>query len=205
MKLYGTLASALLLLLFLTPVLSQEAIEKSTEQAVQPEPSIEPDILAEPEQSGGRSESKKKETSAKQEQSVTALQDSMTAREFKAAGLEKLSAEELKNLNDWLQGYRKKAETKASEKATAEATKKAATQARPKIDQVDSRVDGTIDWLTGHSIIKLEDGTSWKQANKDDHFRAQVTDHPTAHVTHGTFGWKMRISGLPEFYVDPVR
>jgi hypothetical protein len=67
-----------------------------------------------------------------------------------------------------------------------------------------SGVDGNIDGLKGHTQIRLEDGTVWKQVNVDDHFRATVTDHPTAVVLHTTFGYKMRIEGMPEFYVDPV-
>ena len=33
----------------------------------------------------------------------------------------------------------------------------------------------------------------------------RVTDHPAAAVIHGVFGYKMRIEGTQEFYVDPVR
>ena len=69
-----------------------------------------------------------------------------------------------------------------------------------------SRVDdGNFSGVNGHSVIKLEDGTVWKQASPDDHFRAQVSNHPPARVSHSTFGYKMHIVGVPEFYVDPVR
>ena len=54
-------------------------------------------------------------------------------------------------------------------------------------------------------LIRLEDGTVWKQANADDRYRPKVTDHPAAAVIHGVFGYKMRIEGTQEFYVDPVR
>jgi hypothetical protein len=129
----------------------------------------------------------------------------MTADEFKSAGLDKLSADELKSLNGWLQGYRQKAETKAAEKATEEVTKKAAAESRTKMDSALSRVDGTFTGLTGHTIIKLEDGSVWKQSNVDDRYRAQVTDRPPVKVSHTAFGYKMRIVGTGEFYVDPVR
>ena len=74
-----------------------------------------------------------------------------------------------------------------------------------KMDAILSRVDGTFTGLTGHTIIKLEDGTTWKQANAGDRYRAQITDHPPVKVSHGTFGYKMRVVGTGEFYVDPVR
>jgi hypothetical protein len=126
------------------------------------------------------------------------VKEMMSADEFKAAGLNKLSADELQRLDAWLQGYRQVTEQAAEKKATARAS-------RTKMDLIVSRVDGTFNGLTGRTIIRLEDGTVWKQANADDRYRARVTDHPAAAVIHGVFGYKMRLEGTQEFYVDPVR
>ena len=126
------------------------------------------------------------------------IKEMMSSEEFNAAGLNKLSAAELEKLDAWLQGYRQITEQKAEKKATARAS-------RTKMDLIVSRVDGTFDGLTGRTIIRLEDGTVWKQANADDRHRARVTDHPAAAVIHGVFGYKMQIEGTQEFYVDPVR
>jgi hypothetical protein len=122
------------------------------------------------------------------------IQQIMSPEEFQAAGLNKLSPEELQKLDAWLQGYRQTAEKKATSRAE-----------RTKLDLLVSRVDGSFNGLTGGTVIHLEDGTAWKQANADDHFRPRVTDHPGAVVVHTMFGYKMRIEGTPEFYVDPVR
>jgi hypothetical protein len=129
------------------------------------------------------------------------IQQIMTPAEFKAAGLNKLSPDELAKLNAWLQGYRQVTEQKAEKKATARAAK----VERTKMDVLVSRVDGTFNGLTGHTIIRLEDGTVWKQANADDLYRPKNTDHPAAVVIHGIFGYKMQIEGTQAFYVDPVR
>jgi len=126
------------------------------------------------------------------------IQQMMTPEEFSAAGLNKLSPDELQKLDAWLQGYRTVTEKKATEKATARA-------GRTKMDLIVSRVDGTFNGLTGRTLIRLEDGTVWKQANADDRYRPKVTDHPAAAVIHGVFGYKMQIEGTQEFYVDPVR
>jgi hypothetical protein len=126
------------------------------------------------------------------------IQQIMTPEEFKAAGLNKLTPDELAKLNAWLQGYRQVTEQAAEKKATARAS-------RTKLDVLVSRVDGTFDGLTGHTIIRLEDGTAWKQANAEDRYRSKNTDHPAAAVIHGIFGYKMRIEGTQDFYVDPVR
>jgi hypothetical protein len=129
------------------------------------------------------------------------IQQMMTPEEFRAAGLNKLSPEELQKLDAWLQGYRTVTEAKAEKKASARAAK----IERTKMDLLVSRVDGTFNGLTGRTLIRLEDGTVWKQANAEDRFRPKVTDHPAAAVIHGIFGYKMQIEGTQEFYVDPVR
>ena len=134
----------------------------------------------------------------------------MSPEEFKAAGLDKLSPEELKNLDAVLKGQRRAVETKAAQKATEKARVEAKVEAekvakaKPRsITRVESRVDGTITRLTGRSIIRLEDGSQWKQADPEDRFPAQVVERPSAMVFRTGFGWKMRIAGMPEFYVDP--
>jgi hypothetical protein len=73
------------------------------------------------------------------------------------------------------------------------------------MDVIVSRVDGQFLGLTGRTIIRLEDGTVWKQANADDRYRSKNSDHPAAAVIHGVFGYKMQIEGTQPFYVDPVR
>jgi hypothetical protein len=202
MKFYRIAIASIAVLLAFPPrlVVSQEAVEtESTPSSEQTSSEEKPGNRAD--EKTGDEQPAKKEQSSEREPSSKVLQDMMTAEEFKAAGLEKLSSEELKNLNAWLQGYREVAETKAAEKAT----EKAAKTSRTKMDQILSHVDGTFTGLTGHTIIKLEDGTVWKQANVGDRYRAQVTDHPGVFVTHSAFGYKMRIAGTPEFYVNPVR
>jgi len=126
------------------------------------------------------------------------IKEMMSPEEFKAAGLDKLSADELQRLDAWLQGYRQVTEQAAEKKATARAE-------RTKMDVLVSRVDGSFYGLTGRTVIRLEDGTVWKQANADDRFRPKNPDHPAAVVIHGIFGYKMQIEGTQAFYVDPVR
>ena len=142
----------------------------------------------------------------------------MRPEEFKAAGLDKLSEDELQHLDAYLQGYRESAKKKAAEQAkvkadeeikkanekATKATEDANRSSRTKLDSLVSRVDGNIEGIKGATMIRLEDGSVWKQSNKDDRYKASVTDHPTAVVMHTMFGYKMRIEGMPEFYVNPV-
>ncbi len=121
------------------------------------------------------------------------IQQTMTPEEFKGAGLEKLSPNELAKLNAWLQGYREKAEKKA-----------ALRESRTKADFVISRIDGTWNGAAYGDVIALEDGTKWKVANKGDHFGGHA-DHPAVAIVKSIFGHKMRVSRIAEFYVVPVK
>ena len=124
----------------------------------------------------------------------------MTPEEFKAAGLNKLSPEQLEKLNAWLQGYREATE-KVAEKKTENRVMKSFFHHEPIV----SRVDGSFAGLKGRTVIKLEDGTVWKQANIDDHAGPCPIEHPGAAVVWTGLGYKMRIQGVAEFYVNPVK
>jgi hypothetical protein len=196
-----------LCILSATGALAQEAVEPTT-KTPEETPTVETAPLPAPDTEGTpaapKSTKRSKAAPSGQASATRDVQDSMTAEEFKAAGLNKLSQEELKNLNAWLQGYRQKVETKAAEVAVTEAKKKSKSQFNG--EAILSRVnDENFAGVNGHSIIRLEDGTTWKQVNADDRFHAQVTNRPPARVSHSTFGYKMHIVGVPEFYVDPVR
>ena len=127
------------------------------------------------------------------ENETTDIQQAMSPAEFKAAGLQKLSPEELAKLNAWLQGYRMKAEKKAAER-----------ESKTKMSSlIVSRIDGVWNGAAYGDVITLEDGTKWKVANKDDHFGGYA-DHPAVALFKSLFGWKMRVSRIAEFYVIQV-
>ena len=190
--------------LSIAPMLAQEAVETA-----------KPISEASPEESPVK---KEKDKNPDQSKPGRSLEETMRPEEFKAAGLDKLNEDELQHLDAYLQGYRQAAQKKANDQAQAKANeqiKKAQEQAkttaddtsmggRSRLDSLVSRVDGSIDGIKGHTVIRLEDGSVWKQVNVDDHYKASITDHPVTVVLHTTFGYKMRIEGMPEFYVDPV-
>ena len=122
------------------------------------------------------------------------IKQAMSPEEFHKAGLDKLTDEELQNLDRWLKGDREKTAKKAAAKSS-----------QAKMDLVVSRVNGRFAGLTGRTVIELTDGTVWRQANKDDRYQGSPVDHPGAVVIHTFMGYKMRIEGAPEFYVNPVR
>src|SRR5947209_10627051 len=133
-------------------VLAQEAVETSSSTA--------PETQS---QTSAVSSSKAKKLAGR------SIQEAMTPDEFKAAGLDKLSEDELQHLDAWLQGYRQTTEKHATEEAQKKADveiKKVTAQTKgPEkkllVNRVTSRVDGAFTGLTGHTVITLEDGTVW--------------------------------------------
>ena len=205
----GAVVAVLISFLALDQLWSQEAVAIERSPTPAEETSSEPSPTPE--------KSTKRETTS--EKPARGVEETMRPEEFKAAGLDKLSEDELQHLDAWLQGYRQSTQKKAAEKAQAQAqeeikkanekaeqaTEEAKKTAMSRVDTTVSRVDGSIESLKGHTMIRLEDGTVWRQANADDRYRASNQDHPPASVIRTSFGYKMRIEGMPEFYVDPVR
>jgi hypothetical protein len=130
------------------------------------------------------------------------IRQQMTPEEFKAAGLQKLTPQELAKLNAWIHGDREK----AVETAVTATEKKAAQRAeKEKKSLIVSRIDGVWNGIARGGVIQLEDGSKWQLANKDEHYGGSA-DHPAVAVWKaGIFGWKMRVSRLAEFYVNPVK
>jgi len=203
-----------------SPAPAQQALEiRGDQDAPLGEPTPIPERTARPEPPA-ESETDAEATPApkKKKASVDNVQE-MSPDEFKKAGLDKLSPDELRTLNEWLKGYRHAAETKAAEQATQEtkeqAKQEATAEAKQKFgrgfmttDRIFSRIDGEFHGLkkyTKKMIIRLEDGTVWKQVNESDNLEAKLTDHPPVMVTHSMVGYKMHVIGAGEFYVNPVR
>lgn len=130
---------------------------------------------------------------AQAQNEAAGIQQAMTPEEFKAAGLEKLSPNELAKLNAWLQGFRETAEKKG-----------ATRESKTKLQLVVSRIDGVWNGAVSGQIIRLEDGTAWKLANSGEHYGGHA-DHPAVAIFKSLFGWKMRVSEIAEFYVLPVK
>ncbi len=117
------------------------------------------------------------------------IQQAMSPEEFRAAGLQKLSPDELAHLNAWLKGYRE------------QAAKKAVTH--EKLQLIVSRINGPFSGIATRQIIPLADGSTWKVTETSTrHFPLQ--ENPPVAVYKTLFGWKMRVGGAGEFYVIRV-
>lgn len=125
-------------------------------------------------------------------QQFSTLEERMTEAEFKAAGLDKLSPEELAQLNAWLAGK------VSSATATAQAGDRRGFPASTTTE------GGTIvttftgefrGWDGKGSRIKLDNGQVWEVTDSTSKLKVKL-DNPTVFIEPGVLGaWYLRIDG----------
>ena len=127
------------------------------------------------------------------------LEERMSAAEFKAAGLDKLSQSELVRLNQWLQ---------ANGLASAR-TAPAASEARTPMQgfrakdflkdgdrvAVNSRLKGRFTGWSGSSTFELANGQVWKQTEGDS-FVVRAMESPAVTIEPKALGtWMLKVEG----------
>jgi len=130
-----------------------------------------------------------------QAQSFSSLEERMSAAEFKAAGLDKLSAEELAKLNDWL---RAKGLTGAAFAApVAEDRRGFAERSRNDAKTVVAKIPGSFTGWDGSSTFRLDNGQVWQVTEAGAKFKIQAIDSPTVQIKRGLIGdvWYLKIDG----------
>lgn len=130
------------------------------------------------------------------------LEEQMNGTEFQAAGLEKLTPEELASLNTWIRMH---------SLATLDAPRINDSRAmagedggeKPGIEEmerepIETRINGTFVGWDGHTIFKLENGMIWAQADKDKFYSRELIN-PRVVVEPAMFGnWRLSVEGIDE-------
>lgn len=125
------------------------------------------------------------------------LQERMSAAEFYDAGLNKLSAQELATLNQWLATH-EGASTSAAAPAAAAVGNTAATEPaiqpaagtrRPstKRQAFQAHIVGRFTGFSGDSLISLDNGQQWQQIG-DDKPMCNAADNPQVKIKPTLFG-----------------
>ncbi len=125
-----------------------------------------------------------------QAQQVAGLQQRMSASEFKAAGLDKLSPQELANLDRWLAGHGKVV------------TRVVSTSGKPvfytdesKRRPINAHIVGHFGGWSGHNLVTLDNGQQWQQIGSDQPY-CGASDNPVAKIKPSLFGnWLMYVNG----------
>jgi len=137
----------------------------------------------------------------------SSLEEQMTGKEFTAAGLDKLSAEELAALNNWIRARSlvtldapaAGAATAAAVAADADATGGDRRGFKSKGDEdetpITSRIVGRFSGWDGQTVFRLENGMIWVQDDKDT-FYIKPIDNPPVTIESGLFGsWHLSVEG----------
>ena len=135
------------------------------------------------------------------EEGFSSLEEQMTGQEFEAAGLEKLSPQELESLNGWIRRH-SLATLGASAAGAAVSGSDAKVADRRgfkggKEDRtpITSRIRGSFSGWDGQTVFKLENGMIWTQTDKDKWYIDEV-ENPVVVIEPRMFGrWELSIEG----------
>ena len=136
------------------------------------------------------------------------LRDLMTPEQFRAAGLKKLSPEELASLERFLKGYRDETVQTVTQTVTKQAEERVApsgkrNQAADR-SYIESRIKGDFDGLKGRTRMVLENGSVWQQSDTDLKVNVHLSN-PEVILARNVFGYRMFIVGLSRpFYVKQI-
>lgn len=124
------------------------------------------------------------------------LEERMTAREFAAAGLDKLSGAELAALNEWLRSHSVATLQNAHQDYDDARGKEVQTAQEKDGSTIVSRIVGQFDgWAGEGTVIRLENGMVWRTVGSD-RFSMPSTENAVAVIEKGLFkSWRLKIEG----------
>ncbi|MEJ2535309.1 MAG: hypothetical protein P8008_07595 [Gammaproteobacteria bacterium] len=133
--------------------------------------------------------------SAQAQQGFSTVEERMTGKEFTAAGLDKLTPEELAALNEWLRAH----SVATLENATQPVGDQRGfeVEAMKEFDESDivARVQGPFTGWSGQTVFKLDNGMIWEQVEAGTFYIPQVDD-PVVVIEQGMFNaWRLRVEG----------
>lgn len=128
------------------------------------------------------------------------LQQQMSAEQFRAAGLEKLSAQELATLNRWLQGTVDQATAQVREQAMEEGRQEIMVKTRGFLDfgsrePITGTITGGFSGLGMGRQYTLDNGQVWEQTEARS--LSGVRDaQPAVRITPGLGVWYLQLEGF---------
>ena len=135
-------------------------------------------------------------------QDFSSLEERMSAEEFGRAGLDKLSRDELRYLNEWLKKVKR-----GPPAVTAPAPAATNTPAAPAADSdvgfrpkdsarttIHSAIDGDFTGWSGRTRFKLQNGMLWQQVGSGEFFYS--AQNPKVRIEPKSLGsWKLYVEG----------
>lgn len=136
------------------------------------------------------------------------LEERMTGEEFRDAGLDKLSDEELANLNAWLKenlNVEATADLETRQQIRREVEEEVRREQEGERTEIVTTVPGHFTGWTGNTVFELANGQVWRQVSGGS-YRVSMDD-PTVVVYPAAFGaWRLRLEDTgPSIGVERVK
>lgn len=133
----------------------------------------------------------------------SSLEEQMTGKEFTAAGLDKLSQQELDALNAWIRSRSLATLDAPVAGAAAAAANPAAggdqrgfeLQNSEERTTITSNIVGRFNGWDGQTVFRLENGMIWVQDDKDKFYIKEI-QNPAVSIEPGMFAsWRLKVEG----------
>ena len=121
----------------------------------------------------------------------SSLEERMSQGEFDAAGLDKLSAEELASLNAWLRGAN--IGSNATPAASSDRTGFLPGSDMP--DLIVSKINGTFKGWSGNTTFHLDNGQVWQQAEPSTLAGVSLESPEVRSKAGMVSGWYLKVEG----------
>lgn len=147
-------------------------------------------------------------TGAVAQSDFSTLEEKMTGQEFRDTGLDKLSEEELANLNAWLKAnlnVEATADLDTRQQIRREVEEEVRREQEGERTEIVTTVPGHFTGWTGGTVFELANGQVWKQVSGGS-YRVSMDD-PTVIVYPAAFGsWRLRLQDTgPSIGVERVK
>ena len=127
-----------------------------------------------------------------QQAGTSSIKERMSPEQFKAAGLNKLSDAELKQLNAWFNGEKIVVVEKT---VIVEKPAEVGIVAKQETSDINSRLVGEFKGWRGNTVFTLENGQVWQQSDNKEMYAKKLIN-PAARLTHSSLaGWRMQVDG----------
>lgn len=127
---------------------------------------------------------------------ASTLEERMSFRDFTRLGLDRLSPDQLRGLNDWMKAH---GQSCAPAAANGAPVGPAGTSTAPATtpDHVTSRIAGEFAGWEKGTVLVLENGQKW-EVRDDDPLVASHEKNPAVTVEKGLLGWTLSVAGHAE-------
>jgi hypothetical protein len=137
-------------------------------------------------------------TSAMAQQAFSSLEEQMKGNEFEAAGLNKLTAQELAALNKWIRSHSlatlEEGQVVSGGEGDSRGSESKAIKDMPRTT-INSRLVGNFTGWDGQTTFKLENGMVWQQTDKDKFYVKEISN-PAVTIEPGMFKkWRLSVEG----------